>query len=108
MSTSSRQRCTRSDGGSSTSLADRVARLKKPPEPLPGVDDDLMRVLLDGLAYAPADRPTAAQFRDRLVALEANYDGTGGPSRKRMRQLALTLLAVTVLSLLVVMLVIRG
>ena len=94
--------------GSSTSLANRMARLKEPPDPLPGVDDELMRVLLDGLAFAPADRPTAPQFRDRLAALEARDDGTGGPSRKRVRQVALTLLAATVLSLLVVMLLIRG
>ena len=90
--------------GGSTSLADRVARLKEPPEPLPGVEDHLMRVLLDGLAFAPADRPTAAEFRDRLAALAAKYDGSGGPSRKRVRQVALTLVAATVVSLLVVML----
>ena len=88
------------------SLADRVARLKDVPEPIPGVPDDLMRVILDGLAFAPADRPTAAQFRDRLAALAVDHhEGAGaGWSNRRVGRLVLTLAAATVVSLLVVML----
>ena len=91
--------------GGRTSLADRMARLKDAPEPVPGVPDDLMRVILDGLAFLPGDRPTAAQFRDRLAALASDHhdDGsiTGGPSRRR---LVLTLVAATVGALIVVLL----
>jgi LCP family protein required for cell wall assembly len=96
--------------GTPSSLADRLARLKDPPEPVPDVDEDLMRVVLDGLAFSPADRPTAAQFRDRLAAItaaheDANREGSSGMwRRRRVAQVVVTLVAATVVSLLVVML----
>jgi LCP family protein required for cell wall assembly len=93
--------------GTPTSLADRVGRLKEPPESLPGVDDDLVRVVLDGLAFSPADRPTAAQFRDRLaaVASKGEQNAAGAETnRQRVRRVVLALAAATVVSLLAVML----
>ena len=39
-----------------------------------------MDVLREGLAFAPADRPTAAEFRDRLAALDVG--GPGGNLRR--------------------------
>ena len=97
--------------GSPASLADRLARLKDPAEPVPGVDEDLMRVVLDGLAFSPAIRPTAAQYRDRLAAItaaheDANREGSSGmwPVRRRVGKVVLTLVAAALVSLLVVML----
>ena len=80
-----------------------------PIKPLPGVDEDLMRVLLDGLAFSPGDRPTAAQFRDRLAALDIaqseQHGSTGSQrSRQRVQRVVLALVSATVVSLLVVML----
>ena len=97
--------------GSARSVDDRVARLRKPIEPLAGVGDDLMDVLREGLAFAPADRPTAAEFRDRLAALDVGGPGgnlrrsgsTAMKGRRPVRRLALTLVAVTVASLLVLL-----
>jgi polyisoprenyl-teichoic acid--peptidoglycan teichoic acid transferase len=101
-------------GGGPTSLTDRVARLKHPAKPLPGVDEDLMKVVLAGLAFSPTDRPTAAQFRDRLAALDlvagkrddaSRTGSTGtGPNRERIIRVAVALVAATVVSLLVIML----
>ena len=101
-------------GGGPTSLADRVARLKHPTKPLPGVDEGLMRVLLAGLAFSPADRPTAAQFRDRLAALDLVARGGTGRTVRQLSgraeaasacmRVALALVSATVVSLLVVML----
>ena len=103
--------------GGATSLADMRARLDDPVTPLPGVDDDLMRLLLDGLSRTPTDRPTAAEFRDRLAAIDlteradvpkqSSADATG-IKPKRKRRLALTLVAVTVLCLLAVVVAASG
>jgi polyisoprenyl-teichoic acid--peptidoglycan teichoic acid transferase len=96
--------------GRTASVADRVARLREPVERLPGIDARLMQLLRDGLAFDPADRPTAAQFRDRLAALQsagANGLGRSGStaakSRPPARRLVLTLVAATVVSLLVLL-----
>ena len=51
------------------SVADMLARRDQPIERIPGVDDSLMNVLLGALATDPADRPTAAKFRDQLSDL---------------------------------------
>ena len=96
-------------GGGAASLADRVARLKEPVKTPPGVGDDLMRVLRKGLAFDPADRPSAAEFRDRLAALgladqAGSIRGTGStavPGPKTARRPILILVAGTVISLLV-------
>lgn len=97
--------------GGSTSLAQVLDHLDAPVPPLPGVNDDLMAVLLEGLAPVPADRPTAAEFRDRLAAVDLG-DGSGtarsgatavGPPPRDGRRLALTLVVTTVLCLLVVL-----
>lgn len=93
-------------------VADRVARLQQPLEPLPGVDDRLMGLLGQGLAFDPADRPTAAEFRDRLTQLAepvpAGEPGpaAGGrePSRPpRHHRPALRLLAIAVAAVLVLL-----
>jgi LCP family protein required for cell wall assembly len=91
--------------GGRTSLEDLVARLDEPVAPLWGVDEDLMQVLLDGLAPDPRHRPTAAEFRDRLAALDltpgvaagSSAIGRGAVSGRRW---AVTLVVATVLCLL--------
>jgi LCP family protein required for cell wall assembly len=91
--------------GSRTSLADRVGRLKDVPAPVPDVPEDLMRVILDGLAFSPGDRPTAAQFRDRLAALSADHQNDGtvkGWASRRAGRIVVTLVAATMAALLVV------
>jgi LCP family protein required for cell wall assembly len=93
--------------GFPTSLGDRLARLKQPAEPVPDVDEDLMRVILDGLAFSPADRPTAAQFRDRLAAIgkeRAAGISASESNRQRVGRVVLALTAATVVSLLAIML----
>ena len=50
-------------------LNDMLQRQDEPIERIPGVDDGLMDVLLGALATDPAERPTAAQFRDQLTEL---------------------------------------
>ena len=82
--------------GGNMSLEDRIARVREPVKPLPGVDKDLMELLLDGLAFEPTDRPTAAQFRDRLAALGVS---TATKKRPGARQIVLGLLAATVVAL---------
>ena len=91
--------------GESISLEDRLARLREPVKPLPGIDDDLMQLLLDGLAFEPTDRPTAVEFRDRLTALNLASDHpTGVPTRPGASKLTLALLAATVFSLVLILL----
>jgi len=82
--------------GGNMSLEDRIARVREPVKALPGVDKDLMELLLDGLAFEPTDRPTAAQFRDRLAALGVS---TATKKRPGARQIVLGLLAATVVAL---------
>ena len=52
--------------GRPVSIEDRLERLTRDPLPMPDVDDDVMKVVVGGLAYTAGDRPTAAQFRDQL------------------------------------------
>ena len=49
--------------------ADILQRQEEPIERLPGLDDGMMDVLLGAMATDPADRPTAAEFRDQLSEL---------------------------------------
>ncbi len=92
------------------SPADRVERLKEPPQPLPDVDDEVMRLLLDALSFRPDDRPTAAEFRDRLAATAPA--GGGGhragssapePTKWPLRRLVPALLVAAIVSLVLVL-----
>ena len=51
-------------------VAEMMERLSEPIERIPEVKRPFMDLLMAGLADEPTDRPTAAQFRDRLRALE--------------------------------------
>jgi LCP family protein required for cell wall assembly len=101
--------------GRTATVADRLARLREPIELLPDVDDDLMQLLREGLAFDPTDRPTAAEFRDRLAARNpggaaglANSGSTAVKGRPPVRRSVLTLVAVTVVSLLVLLFGVSG
>ena len=50
-------------------IVDMFERLEEPIERIPGVNDEFMDALLAAMAHDPGDRPTAAEFRDRLSAL---------------------------------------
>jgi serine/threonine protein kinase len=51
------------------SIPEMIKRQKSPIKRIPGVDKAFMDVLLNAMADNPEDRPTAAQFRDQLQAL---------------------------------------
>jgi hypothetical protein len=51
------------------SVPEIVKRQKSPIKRIPGVDKAFMDVLLSAMVETPEDRPTAAQFRDQLTAL---------------------------------------
>ena len=51
------------------SIPEMIKRQKAPIKRIPGVDKAFMDVLLNAMADNPEDRPTAAQFRDQLAAL---------------------------------------
>jgi hypothetical protein len=51
------------------SIPEIIKRQKSPIKRIPGVDKAFMDVLLNAMAENPEDRPTAAQFRDQLSAL---------------------------------------
>jgi serine/threonine protein kinase len=51
------------------SIPEMIKRQKAPIKRIPGVDKAFMDVLLNAMAENPEDRPTAAQFRDQLQAL---------------------------------------
>jgi hypothetical protein len=53
-------------GAGMPSVTDMLKRQEQPIEPIPGVHEGLMDVLLSALATDPAERPAAAQFRDKL------------------------------------------
>ncbi len=59
-------------------LVDMFERLEEPIERIPGVDDELMDTLLAAMAHDPKDRPTAAEFRDRLSAVVLATPATNG------------------------------
>jgi len=90
--------------GGRTSLEDVMERLDEPVWPLPGVNQELMQVLLDGLAPDPADRPTAAEFRDRLAAVDLDGSTALAGAKRHQRRLVATLLVTVVASLLVLVL----
>ena len=52
--------------GKTPSIAEVIELQREPIERIPGVDPKFMDVLMAGLADEPTDRPSAAQFRDRL------------------------------------------
>jgi LCP family protein required for cell wall assembly len=60
-----------------------------------------MQLLLDGLAFEPTVRPTAAQFRDRLAALGVS---TATAKRPGVRQVVLGLVAATAVCLVAILL----
>lgn len=66
--------------GSSPSVRDALARQSRSIERIPGVGPPLMDVLLSAMADAPTDRPTAAQFRDQLAALDVPDTRPGAAS----------------------------
>ena len=51
------------------SIPEIIKRQRAPIKRIPGVDKAFMDVLLNAMAENPEDRPTAAQFRDQLSAL---------------------------------------
>jgi serine/threonine protein kinase len=51
------------------SIPEMIKRQRAPIKRIPGVDKAFMDVLLNAMADNPEDRPTAAQFRDQLQAL---------------------------------------
>jgi tRNA A-37 threonylcarbamoyl transferase component Bud32 len=51
------------------SIPEMIKRQKNPIKRIPGVDKAFMDVLLNAMVENPEDRPTAAQFRDQLAAL---------------------------------------
>ncbi len=62
------------------SLSDLIEEHAQPVEPLPGVDGDLMRVIISGLSSDPVARPTAAQFRDQLSAIDLAHPAPASPA----------------------------
>jgi LCP family protein required for cell wall assembly len=89
--------------GGDMSLQDRIMRVREPVKPLPGVDEDLMQLLLEGLSFEPTDRPTATEFRDRLTALDATKDAVAA-ARPGVRQVTLGFIAATLVALVLVLL----
>ena len=55
--------------GKTPSIAEIIELQKEPIARIPGVDPKFMDQILAALADVPTDRPSAAQFRDRLSAL---------------------------------------
>jgi Protein kinase domain len=58
-----------SDTTETPSIPEIIKRQRAPIKRIPGVDRTFMDVLLKAMAEHPEDRPTAAQFRDQLSAL---------------------------------------
>ena len=67
--------------GKTPSIAEVMELQQEPIARIPGVDPKFMDVVMAGLADAPTDRPSAAQFRDRLAALALTDDPAGLPSK---------------------------
>jgi len=74
-------------------VAEVVETVAEPIAPLPDVHPGLMAVLLQALDDDPARRPSAAQFRDALAALDLRSDRGSSPAavpaRPRRRRAAL-------------------
>ena len=66
-------------------IVDMFERQDEPIERIPGVDDEFMDLLLAALADVPTDRPSAAQFRDRLSALTLARPLHNGSAARRQR-----------------------
>lgn len=100
----------RGPAGEQTSLVELLERFDEPVEPVPDVPADLIQVVLDGPSSAPAERPTAAVFRDRLAAVDLNEEAAAGsravdvPASEHRRRLAPKLLGGVVGGMLVVLL----
>lgn len=62
--------------GHAPTLSEMLALHDEPVARLPGVPPPLMGVLVDGLAAVPSERPSAAEFRDRLAAVDLGPDAT--------------------------------
>jgi serine/threonine protein kinase len=62
--------------GHTPTLPELIELHASPPADLPQVPSDLMDVLAAGLAAEGSERPTAAQFRDRLAAVDLGPDAT--------------------------------
>jgi len=62
-------------------IAIALQRLAEPIEPISGVDPALMALLLEAMSPDPGDRPTAAQFRDRLQALDLGQPDAAASGR---------------------------
>ena len=90
--------------GGPTTLADLAERLDDAVEPIPGVNQDLMQVLLDGLSPEPADRPSVAELRDRLAAVDVAGSTQAVPvtlpASPRRHRLGVTLLVAAVITVL--------
>ena len=67
-------------GGRTPTLTEVLQRQQQPLTPLPDVDPGLMAVLERALSLEPAERPTAAQLRDRLAALSLTAAEPTGPT----------------------------
>ena len=65
----------------SPSIADVMERQHEPIERIPRISRSFMDLLAAGLADDPASRPTAAQFRDRLNALDLTPPPPLNPKR---------------------------
>jgi len=62
-------------------LVEVLKQQQRPLPPIPDVDPGLMRLLDRALSLEPTARPTAADFRDQLAALDLpDEDGSGRPS----------------------------
>ena len=67
--------------GKTPSIAEVMELQQEPIARIPGVDPKFMDVVMAGLADMPTDRPSAAQFRDRLASLALTDDPAGLPSK---------------------------
>ena len=68
------------ENGGTPNILDMFERLYEPIDRIPCVDDEFMDVLLASLASEPDDRPSAAEFRDRLQALTLGVPTANGHS----------------------------
>ena len=69
-------------------LVDMFERLEEPIERIPGVDDKFMDTLLAAMAHEAGDRPSAAEFHDRLSALTLAAPSSNGSASSAANGLA--------------------
>jgi serine/threonine protein kinase len=108
----------RGTDGHTPTVPEAIARLGEPIVPIPDVDPALMDLLTTALADEPTDRPTAAQFRDQLAALDLNASGddpavplsdpplADPPPEPRPRRTGLIALAAVIIAALIVALIV--